>query len=402
MSQNAAPWPKMIRAVYDSFNTGRHQGDAVARRVMDRTVSWLTAGLELSPRLQAKLIDNINMRTAYRVENPDEPIRLTRHQIAYAQRTNPEWFALGLEGEDEPAEILLKEGIVSAAIPQTPESFQQVFSSLSASIQHSFSSFSALFPQQALQLAQHLVSIAAVSGGSGATYSLTPAPKVMEWEGKKSNLDDEPMIRPEDGMRLASSQDMIAADAAHVPGAITPELNEQGAYRDVGGSHCQDGTAHRDHAQEAAPPVEVEVAVSFFHNKADAPPSANLEVGPDKFALVFSDADIAEEQLRSVCSPEWIDQFDRNGGEGIRLESRAAGASKTRFCMSPLYAGTDTFARKAPVESNAVAVLFWSDDAQPEQVTIIRGAEVTQVPLSKFYGRHPRAPTHKGVVQEAA
>lgn len=401
MSQNATPWPKMIRAVYDSFGTGRHQGDATARRVMDRIVSWLTAGLELSPRLQARLIDNINMRTTYQAAEPGVPIRLTRNQIAYAAKTNPDWFDLGLDGEEEPAENLLKDGIVSAPFPHTPDSFQQVFSSLSAGIQHSFSSFSALFPQQAMALAQHLVSVAAVSGGSGAAYSLLPTPKVMEWEEKKSNLDDEPMTRPEDGVRLASSPDMIAAYAAHVQPITSPESDERGADRDVGGSHCQSGTAHREHGIEENGPVW-EVAVSFFHNDADRPPSANLEIGSDKFALVFSDADVAEEQLAEVCTPEWRASFANAGGNTIRSESRAAGRSKARYRMSPLYDARDTFARKAPVESNAVAVLFWNEDDQPAHVTIVRGDDMTDVVLSKFHGRHPKAPSHKGVLKAVA
>lgn len=382
---NAASWPRMIKAVYASFDTGRHQGDAVARRVMDRAVSWLVSGLELSPRLQARLIENINMRTAFKVCDPGYPIHLTRHQISYAKKTNPEWFDLGLAGQEEPAENVLKECNFSAGVAEMPESFQQLFSEFSASFQQLFSEFSARFQQTAESLVQNMEQNSLNSAVSGGAAGPLPSPKVMEWEEKKSNLDDEPMTRPEDGVRLASS----------------PEVHEQGADRDVGGSHCQDGTAHREHGSEPCQQSN-EVVVSFFHNDATRPPSANVEIGSDRFALVFSDADVAEDQIAEISSKDWCRDFAGAGGDLIRAQSRAAGSSKTRYRLSPLYDARDTFARKAPVEGNAVAILFWNDDEQPEQVTIVRGTEVSEVALRKFHGRHAKAPSHKGIAKQLA
>jgi hypothetical protein len=142
--------------------------------------------------------------------------------------------------------------------------------------------------------------------------------------------------------------------------------------------------------------------LSFFHNNPDAPPSGNLEIGDDKFALVFSDGDLAEEKLNEVCSPEWLAWLDQQGAEAIRLESRAAGTRKTRCRMSPLYAASDRFARKAPVVSNAVAVLFWNSDDQPERVIVLSNEDSVEVALAKFYGKAAKSPTHKGEARLAA
>lgn len=373
MAKNATPWPKMIRAVYDSFDTGRHQGDATARRVMDRIVSWLTAGLSLSPRLQERLVDNINMRTTFTVEAPTAPVRLTRHQLAYCRKTNPEWFDLGLAGQDEPAELPLKSADLSATIPLDGSAFQQVFSSLSASIQHSFSSFSALFPQQALALAQDLVSYAAQNCGSGTTSYSAENPKVMEREVKEVNHEPDMILA---SPALAFHDQEVADAALHEPQAD----EDQGAYRDGGGSHCLDGKAHRDDhvAKSRRPALTLWVKAD---KRGDLHATGFFDRDDDKFALRFTRFDHALERI-GAGDADWHSFANRQVGPTILLEERSATGIAANATFSGLYGRKDTWARKEPLFQNKAVALTWDGDV-PTSAFLIEGKEITEVTLRR-------------------
>jgi hypothetical protein len=375
MANNATPWPKMIRAVYDSFDTGRHQGDAIARRVMDRIVSWLTAGLDLSPRLQAKLIDNINMRTSHQVVDPGVPVRLTRNQMTYAMKTNPEWFALGLDGEDEPAESVLKSDNHCAAFQQNTDAFQQVFSDLSASIQHSFNSLSTLFPQEAITLAQRLVSQAAENCGSGAKCSLAHEPKVMETEVNEVNH--------ESGMTWASPvlafHDQEVSDAAsHEPQADEAECHAQ-----------NDNDEGKRLEGKRRPALTLWIKADA---RGDVHATGYFDRDDNKYALRFTRFDHALERI-GATDKEWHGFANSTIGPDLLPGERSGTGIAANATFSGLYGNKDTWARKAPVFQNKAIALTWNGE-EPEVAYLIEGEVVTEVTLRRETNNR-----FKGIVQ---
>ncbi|MBM6577097.1 hypothetical protein KCP91_12010 [Microvirga sp. SRT01] len=385
MANNATKWPKMIRAVYDSFGTGHHLNDHVARRVMDRIVSWLAAGKALSPRLKDSLIDNINMRTSFCVERPEGEIRLTRDQIQYARKTNPEWFGHDLAADDLPAEWERNGSGMDQSIPLQQPAIPLPFRDLSASITLSFRCLSATFPLEALALAQQLVSQAAQNIGSGATSSLTPDPKVMEWEQKQTNHEP-------DGAMTFASQPMRLAGSPHDQGT-EPQTHEPAALHARTATH-EDG--HDVGGEEDGP---VEIAVSWFQQDDNAP-SAKLEVGKTVYSLTFKEPDIAERDLRPISTQDWLDELDAKGGAALREAARKT-RDLSRYSMSPFYGARDTRALKAPVEGNAVAIAIW-ENGVPVAVNLLTGGQITNIPLKPFNSSNIRAPKHKGRVILAA
>ena len=382
MANNATKWPMMIEAIYDSFKTGDHSGDAITRRILDKAVSWLVKGKKLSPKLQKALLLNIEQRTRFVIDQPPEEIRLTENQIKHIRRTKPEWVALAAndDGEDVVDSSLNGANVSTSIHPTSGDhstTIQRLFNSLSTTIQRSFNDLSTIDPFAALALAQDLVAKAQFSCGSGTTSSLTISPKEEIMEDNERNHEGD--------MIAASQADAhevpFAPGVSHNPLPLIPPSEEKVSHSGPGAGRA---------------------VLSFFHNDTTRPPSANLEIGEDRFALVFSDADTAEDGLRDVCDPEWLKEFEAAGGSMIRSESRAAGTTKTRCRMSPLYAEKDTFARKSPVIGNAVAVLFWNEDDQPERVTLISNNETVIIPLAKFHGKSGKAPSYKGEAKIAA
>ncbi|MEG3162981.1 hypothetical protein U1701_00055 [Sphingomonas sp. PB2P19] len=375
MSKNATPWPKMIRAVYDSFDTGRHQGDAIARRVMDRIVSWLTKGLDLSPRLQAKLIDNINMRTSYQVVDPGEPVRLTRNQLGYAVKTSPEWFTLGLDGEDEPAENVLKTPLNSATFQHDPDTFQQVFSNLSAGIQHSFSSLSALFPHEALALAQRLVSQAAENCGTGATYSLPQDPKVMEREENEVNHERSMILA---SPVLAGHDQEVAEVPSHEPQADNDEGHTQ-----VDNHRGQGNEGKRRPALTLwiKPDARGDVNATGFFDRGD-----------DKFALRFTRFDHALERI-GAADQDWHGFANKTIGPDLLPGERSATGIAANATFSGLYGAQDTWARKNPLFANKAVALTWNGD-EPDHAYLIEGQTITEVTLRRETNNR-----YKGLIQ---
>lgn len=375
MANNATPWPKMIRAVYSSFDTGRHQNDVVARRVMDRIVSWLSAGYSLSPRLQVKLIDNINMRTSYQAVDPGMPVRLTRHQLTYAMKTNPEWFALGLANEDEPAGNVLKTNTNSAAFHQPADTFQQVFSDISASVQQLFSSFSALFPQEALTLAQQLVSKAAENCGSGATCSLTQNPKVMETEANEVNHECDMTL----ALPVLAFHDQEVADAAnHEPQADEAQCHAQNDNHEGQGL---DGKRRPALTLWIKPDARGDVHATGYFDRDDS-----------KYALRFTRFDHALERI-GAADKEWHCFANSTIGPDLLPGERSGTGIAANATFSGLYGNKDTWARKAPLFQNKAIALTWNGE-EPEAAYLIEGEVVTEMTLRRETNNR-----FKGIVQ---
>lgn len=415
MATNATPWPKMIRAVYSTFDTGQHANDHIARAVMDRIVSWLAAGKSLSPRLQSKLVDNINMRTRFRVEQPDTPIRLNKNQLDYARRTNPEWFGLGLSEEDFGAENQWNGADLSTAVPQNEAAFPLVFRTLSATIQHSFHALSAIFPQEALALAQRLVSEAAEKCGSGAISSLPLDPKVMEREGNEVNHEAD-MTCASHHLDFHEGQvsrlDRVAHElqVEHEPqveheAQVAHELQVEHDPQVLTEEH--DGFAGQPRHDGFAGPTssQGEDEEDRHGGRSKRRPTLTLWTKPDRagrdhatgyferdgrrFALRFTRFDHA---LQRIGKGDWHTFVCRDLAAAVLQVERARTGLAGNATMSGFYAPTDTWARKAPIFADRAILLDW-ENGEPTGALLVEGENFTTIELRR------ESPTrHKGVI----
>ena len=142
--------------------------------------------------------------------------------------------------------------------------------------------------------------------------------------------------------------------------------------------------------------------VSYFRNDPLRPPSANLEIGSERYSLVFHAADMAEEKMMGSFSTEWMRQFENTVGKAIRAQSRENSASDHRYVMSPLYGEKDRFGLRQPAVPDCVAVLVWSGNGVPQSVIVLIGDGDVTVPLAPVLRTKPKGPTHKGSVALAA
>ena len=156
------------------------------------------------------------------------------------------------------------------------------------------------------------------------------------------------------------------------------------------------------HQISVARPDPVRAVVSYFRNDPRREPSANLEIGSERFSLVFHTADIAEDKMRTTCTTEWLSQFEATLGKALRAQSRANGASDYRYVMSPLYCAKDRFGLKQPVVPDSVAILVWSDGEAPVSVIVLIDDGDVTIPLAPAAQTKPKAPTYKGSITLAA
>ncbi|MBD8619766.1 hypothetical protein IFT67_12620 [Sphingomonas sp. CFBP 13728] len=358
MAKNATPWPKMIRAVYDSFESGRHQGDAIARRVMDRIVSWLAGGLELSPRLQAKLIDNINMRTSFSVVDPGCPVRLTRDQINYARKTNPEWFDLSLAGEEEPAETERKGADLYDAFPPQTDAITIPLRQFYDLITTPFHTLCDSFPTEALVLAQHLVAIAAGKCGSGTTDSVAETSKVMKREVNGTNHE---------GMTLASPS--ICHDL--------PDIRHE-VHEDCAIPPMIEGEGHGEKTAARPPCVTVWV-------KPDATgtlqASGYLDRDGSKYAMKFSGFDNTLERIGQQ-DPAFYGYMASQIAPVVLPEERTGTGIAARATTSALFGTKDTKGFKPPVRHDTAMLLTW-DGNVPTQAFLIEGETTRPIDLKQ-------------------
>lgn len=358
--KNAIKWPQMISAVYDSFGSGDHKGDQLTKRIMDRVVSWLIKGKTLSPKLQAALLENIKQRTAFVVVEPVEEIRLTREQIKYAKRKNPEWFGLDLDEDLEVESAVNGSGM---GTPFTPE--QQTiplpFHVLSTTIQHSFHYLSTTFPHQALELALELVEKAR----NQATFEapLTPGYDPKDNERKEDEINH-------DGMNLATPGVHEFQDSSITPGDVSDGLHEP-----------TDSLIHPGHEEEKVSqsssgagrkPTLTLWTNKSYKNKSRA--SGYLEWGNDKFGVIFSGFDHALGRITNKDgASDWSRFVDTNYGQIARDAERIAEGLAQKSTTSGLFAQEDSLhGSKGPVIGDTLVLLDWIDQV-PVKAYIING-----------------------------
>jgi hypothetical protein len=186
-----------------------------------------------------------------------------------------------------------------------------------------------------------------------------------------------------------------------LPGAMTA-VDTPTASNDLGPSTYdnESGTGHEDEISRR--PGENRIAVSYFRPDPSREPSAKLEIGDEKYNLIFHTAELTEERLRSVCTTGWLSFYEETFGRRLRAQTRGNPASDFRYVASPIYGVGDPLGYKKPVLDDCVAILAWGEDGQPEGVVIVAGDEQAVIPLRPSKLRTANAPTHKGSLRLAA
>lgn len=359
-----------------------HVSDIKTVNVLNNVTRTLMNKQALPERLKATFIDNIRHRTQHADFAYDREIRLTVDQIKYAKQRG--------RGEMIPLPVAQS---IPPAFPPANETGE-----LLEAFQRYFLLIAAHFPPDSPHISTNLGPKAA---------------KMLEFwwrnEIKSTEINhDSPMTCPSDDMKLAGSphaHDFAnddhepAALAGHAMIAHEPAAAGFPQARRIIGNH--DG---RERTKVAAPVAALprrkrrpEIAISYFHNNPAKAPSATFEYGDEKYSLLFATADLAEERLRSVSDPEWIDWLEQSGGSDIRDRSRAASNANhlSRYVMSPLYAAADKYGYKTPVMENCVVVLGWEEDA-PVIAILIVGQSMYPIELERFSNGEGKKPLFKG------
>ncbi|HEX5237289.1 MAG TPA: hypothetical protein VFW39_02345 [Sphingomicrobium sp.] len=156
------------------------------------------------------------------------------------------------------------------------------------------------------------------------------------------------------------------------------------------------------HESEIAPRQAADrIVVSYFRADPARAPSAKLELGDEKYNLIFHPADITDEKLRSACTASWLTLYEEAYGRVLRDQSRGNPRSDFRYVASPIYGAGDPFGYKKPVLDDCVAILAWGEAGQPESV-IIFGDYPIVIPLRPNKQTKSNSPTHKGRLRLAA
>lgn len=197
-------------------------------------------------------------------------------------------------------------------------------------------------------------------------------------------------------MRLTGSPD--AQDLPRT--SHEPAASEQSHVRTSIEEHEPEEVAEPEEQSVTSAAASREVVISYFHRDPARAPSANLEFCGMRYALVFSLVDVAEDKIFKASGSEWWKLVDRNVLESVRARSRNAAQQGVvqRFALSPIYAAHDTFGRAAVGESDAMAILRWTDGGEPEAVELVVGERIIPVMLRPFAGRNDKAPSYKGRV----
>jgi hypothetical protein len=149
-------------------------------------------------------------------------------------------------------------------------------------------------------------------------------------------------------------------------------------------------------------PGENRITVSYFRPDPSREPSAKLEIGDEKYNLIFHTAEVTEERLRSACTDQWLSFYEENYGRLLRAQTRGNPESDFRYVASPIYGGGDPLGYKKPDLDDCVAILAWGEDGQPEGVIIVAGEDHTVISLRPSKLKTANAPTHKGSLSLAA
>lgn len=326
----------------------------------------LAKGNILSEKQQEALIQSIRIRLGKSDFCHDGPVKLTRSQIPAARALLAKHT------------IAVKKGSSDAAMEQDLVAQVATLTAKVANLERTLDEMLNVSDGKSAPILLNSQSVPAETGLKAADAAVL-MDLTKRNEAKRNHESD--MICPSGGFAVMNSRPLPPANDM---ASSTPEIMND------------------DHEQRTWTPRAEQVCVSYFRNDPRKPPSANLEIGGERYSLIFSSADVAEEKIKGSFSEEWMSVFEEVAGGELRKESRAHAKSDRRYVMSPLYGEKDRFGMKQPVVSDSVAVLQWDPDGRPQSVIIVFGDVDLQVPLRSAPKTKPNGPTHKGSVRLAA
>jgi hypothetical protein len=387
--RKAPQWFSYVNTILATIGTGSFTPlqDKITYQVMAKVVPGLMSKGGIDGTLLDALVTNIRARAGERQFTAKGPVILTRDQKQYAR--NKGWNILptleelrerngdAMQGRNESgikAELERKESGMIADDVDLIDAITLFIRTHYARDPQSFRSLSAFLPRKAAEKLESWVL------------------NEMKWNEKNHEIP------------------MISADA--VNDLASPETHEsaglqEGAYRDVGGSYRQSDTHRDDHgpAAVAAKPARTKpVVVSFFQADPDAQPTANVEIGDDRYTLQFTTVDAFEQRIHGAASPAWYTSYDAEIGSEYRdycrtLEQRG---SVARFMVSSFNAYGDVRGYKPVAVGDALAIIGWNEAREPERVVLKINDKMTSVELQSVMSKKAKSPTHKGFGQLAA
>jgi hypothetical protein len=378
-NSGAIPAPKMPRAyaprwislmarildgLYDE--TRSLADDNMTKRITLTSLKTLAKGVALSDGQRDALIGNIRARLGDDSFEWHGAIKLNRSQLAGAKKLLASW-----ESKDK----------VSSIDAGSAQDWQAVIGQLEARL-------AALEEDVAkLRLLNGVEAAPLLRNSSTNAADLTH--NALEPHGFSDATKRNDTKRNHEVDMICLSGGMSAVD--------TPT-----ASNDLGPSTCdnESGTGHED--ETSLRPAENRIAVSYFRPDPSRAPSAKLEIGDEKYNLIFHTAEITEERLSSACTAQWLSFYEQAYGHRLRAQTRGNPASDFRYVASPIYGAGDPLGYKKPVLDDCVAILAWGEDGQPEAVVIVAGDDQAVIPLRPSKLRTANAPTHKGSRRLAA
>jgi hypothetical protein len=363
----APRWVSRISRILDGLYDGTRStlADNKTKRIMFTTLKTLAKGNVLSEGLQSALVGNIRIRLGEPDFTWDHPIKLTRGQLRAARELLLEWEQKAADGHIQAGLVQGQDG--SAA-------------QLEARI---------------ADLEQAIVELCRISGLDVTV--ILPASRTIAAQNADKPLKCKELSAATEHNDTKHNHDV---DVICLSGGMTTmELPE--ASNDVRPSK-DDHELETSHGREVAErQPEETIAVSYFRPDPTRAPSAKLEIGDEKYNLIFHTAEVAEEKLRSACTAQWLNFYEETYGGRLRAQTRGNPTSDFRYVASPIYGAGDPFGFKKPVVDDCVAILAWGENGHPEAV-IIFGDVPTVVPLRPSKLATPNAPTHKGSLRLAA
>lgn len=178
---------------------------------------------------------------------------------------------------------------------------------------------------------------------------------------------------------------MIAAspqfrDEARTPWVISPDVHD-GTEPPPMPEHEEEKVVQ----SKGTGGTRAQVSIWIKETKGKMTATGNLDVGSDKFRLVFGDYDWTMERLMG-------DGFDNDAyrkmlNDEVYPAYRSAQGVRDHagmFQISAVYGQADSYARKAPVASEMCVALEWSPDGQLIGAVIIEGHGARHAELRRY------------------
>jgi hypothetical protein len=364
----APRWVSLITRILDGLydETRSLADDNITRRITLTSLKTLAKGIALSDGQRDALIGNIRARLGDDSFEWHGAIKLNRSQLAGARKLLATWESTGK-----------RSSIHAGSAQDWPAAIGQLEARL-AVLEEDVAKLRLLSGVEAAPLLHNSSTIAA--------------------DLPRNTLDQNAFSDPTKRNDTKRNHEM---DMTCLSGGMSA-VDAPTANNDLGPS-TGDNESRGDHGDEInRRPTEDRIAVSYFRPDPARPPSAKLEMGDEKYNLIFHSADIAEEKLRPACTAEWLTFYDENYGRRLRTLSRGNSATDFRYVASPIYGAGDPLGYKKPALNDCVAILAWAEDGQPEGVIIVTDDDPTVIPLRPSKLTTANAPTHKGTLRRAA